>query len=189
MPFLETLAGDVGDQLALLDGAGNPVPVLLQLGPVGPTGPTGPQGPQGDTGATGATGPQGATGATGATGPTGTPQVSQIGYLPAGGNSNTLVAVAAGHPAGLYLVGIGVIITTAGTGGNVNPNLAWKAPTIGTQLVTTGNLPVTVTTGVQGPWRAVESDGSGNITVTLVPSGITGAPVVDLYVAAIRIGT
>ncbi len=111
---------------------------------------------------------------------------SQLGWLPAGGNSNVLTLLSAGHVAGLYLFTRQVRIDVAGTAGTFSTQVAYSSPTLGAH--TFSGFSTTVTSTAAGIDAAAttytfESDGTAAITATMVPSGITGTPQVSFWAA------
>ncbi len=112
-------------------------------------------------------------------------KVKQIGWTAAA--PLVLTVLPAGHGPGTYELIMAVIVRVAAGAGNITRSFGYSAPTFGatsiaqfgsTNINTTGHTPASF--NVLG----AESDGTAAITLTLVPAGVTGSPVLDVYATA-----
>ena len=100
----------------------------------------------------------------------------------------TFVLIPAGHTPGQYAVGFDLIARTAATTASVARTYAYSAPTfgptsaIGAPIGINGQLGHVATTSFA--MQTFRSDGASQITLTLTPSLVTGAPVLDAYAYA-----
>jgi hypothetical protein len=100
----------------------------------------------------------------------------------------TFVLIPAGHTPGQYSVGFDLIARTAATTASVARTYAYSAPTfgptsaVGAAIGINGQLGHVATTS----WTLLSfrSDGASQISLTLTPSVVTGAPVLDAYAYA-----
>jgi hypothetical protein len=126
------------------------------------------------------------------------PSIAQsIGYTAAA--PIALTTLAAGHPAGLYLVSADAIVRTAGSTGTLARTASYNAPTLGAattgafpggSITGTGRIPNSAALGASSiliPYT-VRSDGTADIVTTFTPTGVSGSPVIDLYTSAALIG-
>ncbi len=111
----------------------------------------------------------------------------QLAWLAAGGSSNVITALPAGHRAGIYTVGVALLFNVTG-GGTANLTIAGTSPIVGaTSIVPTG-LALTGASTNNHITRTFASDGSAAITCQLAGVGVTGNPSVNIYCGAVLIG-
>lgn len=100
----------------------------------------------------------------------------------------TFVLIPPNHPAGQYVVGLDLIARTAATTASIARTYAYSAPTFGPTSATgaaigiNGQLGHVATTSLSQ--LSFRSDGASQISLTLTPSAVTGAPVFDAYAYA-----
>lgn len=111
------------------------------------------------------------------------PGIKRIGYT----GSTTLVLTLApiGHRAGIYTVGAEMFVRTiAGAGNFATSVLSWNEPLLGaTTLAFAPGAPTVL--GVRiNVLRSLPSTGLAPITYTIIPTGITGSPIIDVIAYA-----
>jgi hypothetical protein len=112
-------------------------------------------------------------------------QQSQIGWLPAGGNSNVLQLVPAGHTPGLYMYGQHVHVDVASSAGSFNCFVNFSSPGLG--AFTFVGFTVTLTSTAAGRSASAtvyvfESDGTAAITTQMqIAIAVVGTPQVSFW--------
>lgn len=114
-------------------------------------------------------------------------QAKTLGYTAAAPVS--LMLLPAGHPPGIYLVGVESNVRTAASGGSLTPALTFSTPTTGAVSNTQLIFSSLIATGVASLTpRTFESTGATAMVLTYTPAVVTGSPVIDIFASANRIG-
>lgn len=101
-----------------------------------------------------------------------------IGYAAAAPIS--IVLQPAGHPPGLYTVGLEAFVRTVATGGTIAGVLSWTLPNGVATTISIGPGVPTVLGNRLSAFRSLPSNGSAAIVYTLTPAAIVGVPVIDV---------
>jgi hypothetical protein len=116
------------------------------------------------------------------------PIVTAFGYT-AGANL-VLELLPTGHGLGLYIVTYSAVVRTAAATGSLTRSYQFNAPGFGAASASVGGAAQLTTLGPVGLQTAVAliSDGTAPLNMTLNPAAVTGAPIVDIYAAALLLG-